>query len=198
MVSINEIIKRENKNIWGEVDNRDDRIYIRTPDAKSVLASGIRHFVGESAVWLDEYDQVAEWLEDNKGLGLLCAGNCGRGKSVICQKVLPVVFKFWHKKVMNTFTATDLNDHFNEFSQYKILSIDDMGTEPNANRYGEKHDYMQEIVDLAERKQKLIVISTNLDGKEMLERYGERTVDRLKSITKSVAFSGESLRGRKL
>lgn len=198
MVEINKIINDKYDNMWNMVDNQDDRIFIKTPDAKGILARGIKHFVGENAVWLDEYEQVAEWLEDNKGLGLFCAGTVGRGKSIICQKVLPVIFEYWHRKIMNTVTATDLNDRFEEFSQYKIISIDDIGVEPDASRYGEKHNYIKEIIDLAERKQKLLVITTNLPVDEITIRYGVRSVDRLRAITKYVSFAGDSLRGRKV
>lgn len=197
MVRIDDIIGNEGDGIWSSVSNDDDRVYIKTPDAKRILARGIRHFIGDNAVWLDEYDQVAEWLEDNKGLGLFCAGNCGRGKSVICQKVLPVIFKYWHRKVVNTVTAVDLNKRFDEISQYKLISIDDIGTEAGAVVYGETHDYIQELIDIAERKQKLLIVTTNLNIKEIGKRYGDRTVDRLRALTKCVIFEGESLRGRK-
>lgn len=196
MVSIDKIIANNASHIWDGVWNNDDRVYIKTLDARSVLARGIRHFVGEKAVWLPEYEQVAEWLSDNKGLGLLCAGDCGRGKSVICQKVIPVIFQFVHKKIMNTCTAIELNALFDEYKQYKILSVDDIGTEPVANRYGEKHNVVQELVDLAERKQKLLVFSTNMNEKQLKEIYDIRTVDRLRALTKPIIFNGKSLRGQ--
>lgn len=195
MVEISKIIGSDTNNIWDGVLNNDDRVYIKTPDAKSILARGIRHFCGDKAVWLPEYDHVANWLSDNKGLGLLCAGDCGRGKSVICQKVLPVIFQYWHKKIVNTCTAIEFNTLFDEFKNYKILSIDDIGTEPIANIYGEKRMFFQEIVDLAERKQKLLIISTNFNEQDLREKYGERTMDRLRALTRPIVFQGKSLRG---
>lgn len=198
MVEISKIITNNTSHIWDGVWNNDERVYIKTPDARSTLARGIKHFVGDKAVWLPEYEYVAEWLSDNKGMGLLCAGDCGRGKSVICQKVIPVIFQYWHKKIMNTCTAIELNSMFDEYQSYKILSIDDVGTEPIANRYGEKRNILQEVVDLAERKQKLLVISTNMNEQQMRERYDIRTMDRLRALTKPVIFTGGSLRGRKL
>lgn len=198
MVEISKIITNNASQIWDGVWNNDERVYIKTPDARSTLARGIKHFVGDKAVWLPEYEHVAEWLSDNKGMGLLCAGDCGRGKSVICQKVIPVIFQYWHKKIMNTCTAIELNSMFDEYQSYKILSIDDVGTEPIANRYGEKRNILQEVVDLAERKQKLLVISTNMNEQQMRERYDIRTMDRLRALTKPVIFTGGSLRGRKL
>ena len=194
-IEIGKIITNNTNHVWDGVLNNDDRIYIKTPEARSVLARGIKHFVGDKAVWLPEYEKVAEWLEDNKGLGLLCAGNCGRGKTVICKKVLPVIFQHWHRKIMNTCTAIEFNNVFDEYKDYKIISIDDVGTEPMASKFGEKRMYFQEIVDLAERKQKLLVISTNFNEQNLLEKYGERTMDRLRALTKPVIFEGKSLRG---
>ena len=195
-MNIDDIINKETSRIWNGIEADDTRVYIRTPEARSLLARGIKHFVGERALWLPEYEAVASWLADNKGKGLLCAGNCGRGKSVICQRVLPIIFQHVHRLIMNTITATELNDHYDEYRQYKIISIDDVGTESVANRYGEKRNYIQEIVDEAERKQKLLVISTNLSADELFERYGERTISRLRALTTPVTFSGDDLRNK--
>ena len=194
MVNINEIIGNETERIWQGRAIDDKRVYISTPDARSVLARGIRHFVGSDAVWLDEYEQVADWLSDNKGKGLLCVGNCGRGKTVICQQVLPIIFQHWHRLIMNTTTAIELNNKFEEFKQYKIISIDDLGTESVANDFGTRRNFVQELIDEAERKQKLLILSTNLNEKELTEKYDTRTMDRLRSLTKVVIFSGQSLR----
>ena len=194
MVNINEIIGKETERIRQGSSADDNRVYISTPDARSILARGIRHFVGPNAVWLDEYEQVAEWLADNKGKGLLCVGNCGRGKTVICQQVLPVIFQHWHRLIMNTTTAIELKDRFDEFKQYKIISIDDLGTESVANDFGTRRNFTQELIDEAERKQKLLILSTNLNEKELTEKYDIRTMDRLRALTKVVIFNGESLR----
>ena len=170
---IEDIIGNNGNAVWDSIPSTDDKIYIKTPDARNVLARGIRHFVGDKAVWLPEYDKVAEWLSDNKGRGLLCIGNCGRGKSVICAR---------------------LNSCYEEYVQYKIISVDDVGIEPVASVYGEKHSYFTELVDAAEKMDKLLVITSNMNIEELLERYGERTIDRLRALTTVVVFKGESLR----
>jgi len=96
--------------------------------------------------------------------------------------------------IVNTITATDLNYKFDEFKQYKIISIDDLGTESVGNDYGTKRFYTQEMIDEAERKQKLLILSTNLNEQELKDKYDDRTIDRLRSLTKVVIFNGESLR----
>ena len=73
--------------------------------------------------------------------------------------------------------------------------IDDIGLEQEFSKYGEKHIAFSEIVDIAEKKGLLLVITTNLNQKQLKSKYGERTFDRLKSLTKCVVFKGNSLRG---
>lgn len=172
----------------------DKRIHIETNNARNILMRGLVHFCGKDTEWLPEYESIALWLTDNNCRGLLCYGNCGRGKTLITQRILPIIFQHWHGLVLNTVTATELADRFNEISNYKIISVDDIGTEDIANQYGEKHDYFRELVDLAERKQKLLIVSTNMELKQIAERYGERTIDRLRALTTTVLFKGESLR----
>lgn len=170
----------------------DQRTHIQVADARRVLWRELVAEVGE-AVWLPEYEKVAAWLADNKGRGLLCMGDCGRGKTIITQKILPRIFQR-DGKVLNCFTAIDLLNRYEEISQYKHICIDDMGTEPNAKKYGVTHNYVAELIDLAERRDKLIVLSTNLNKDEILDRYDLRTFDRLKSIAERIVFKGESYR----
>lgn len=170
----------------------DQRTHIQVADARRVLWRELVAEVGE-AVWLPEYEKVAAWLADNKGKGLLCMGDCGRGKTVITQRILPRIFQ-QEGIALNCFTAIDLLNRYEEISQYKNICIDDMGTEPNAKKYGVTHNYVAELVDLAERRDKLIVLSTNLNKDEILDRYDLRTFDRLKSIAERIVFKGESYR----
>ena len=51
-----------------------------------------------------------------------------------------------------------------------------------------------EIVDQAEKKGKLLIISTNLNKDKLIEMYGERVFDRLCKLTKRILFTGKSMR----
>jgi DNA replication protein DnaC len=169
-------------------------VKVTVPDAKRVLWAGIRYFTGENARWLPEYEEVAGWLAGNEGRGLLCFGNCGRGKTLICGKILPLVLNHYCRKVVSCYDAQQMNADLDAVKQKHIIYVDDIGTENLSVKYGEKRLAFAELADEAEKKGKLLILTTNLTIDELREKYGERTIDRLRAITKTVLFSGESLR----
>lgn len=176
------------------VDNMPKLVKIGINDSNKILMHGLRYFLGDKAEWLREYDEVASWLSGNEGRGLLCYGNCGRGKTVICGKVIPVIFHHYFRKIVSCYDAQGMNDMFDEVKNKHIIYIDDLGTEGLSVRYGEKRMCFPELADEAEKRGKLLILSTNLTIDELRNKYGERTIDRLKAITKTVLFQGESLR----
>lgn len=171
-----------------------DRVQIVIPDAKAALWSGLKYYLGEKAEWLPCYYEVAEWLSGNDGRGLLCYGSCGLGKSVICGKIIPVLLNHYHHKVVSIYEADSMNSHIDSVKEKHILYIDDIGTEGESVKYGERRMAFPEIVDAAEKKGKLLICSTNLGLADLKAKYGERTTDRLKAITRQVLFTGNSFR----
>lgn len=87
-----------------------------------------------------------------------------------------------------------MNANLDDVKQKHIIYVDDIGTESLSVKYGEKRLAFAELADETEKKGKLLIITTNLSIDELREKYGERTIDRLKAITRTVLFSGESLR----
>lgn len=185
-------------------DMRPDKVRLQVPNARLQLWDGLRYFLGDDAQWLTCYADVADWLTDNKGRGLLCVGDWGLGKTLLCSTVIPAIVLSQCGKVMKNYSAIEINEHVKEILKSKLVIIDDIGTEPDSNIYGEHHDYFSEIVDNAEKKGHLLILTTNLrtthkigeDGPipSIEDRYGIRTLDRLRAITKVVEFYGESFR----
>ena len=169
-------------------------VKINIPDAKKVLFNGLNYFTNGAAKWLNEYDEIARWLSDNQGRGLLCFGNCGRGKTLICARILPLVLSHYCRKIISCYDAQQMNADIDTVKRNHIIYIDDIGTESYSVKYGEKRFAFPEIVDEAEKKGKLLILSTNLSLDEIAQKYGERTMDRLVSITARVKFQGASLR----
>ena len=178
----------------------DGKVRWHLSQADTLLMRGLVRLFGENAQWLPEYDEVASWLSDNQGKGLFLIGDCGRGKTVITQQIFPVLFQYYMRRTdgsrmaYNCTTAKALADNYDEFSRYKILCIDDIGTEGKVRKFGNVRDYVEDLVDVAEKEQKLLVLSTNLTFDQLQQRYDMRTIDRLRGLTTRVFFEGQSLR----
>lgn len=183
-------------------------------DADMLLMKGLAYAIGPTAQWLPEYDGVVNWLSDNQGKGLMCIGDCGRGKTVITRDILPQIFKHYitiqysdgwvGHPPYNYFLAKELKSRWAEIERCKVICVDDVGTEPIAKVYGETHNYFSELVDLCNDRDKLLICSTNLtqaqlfggeeDGVVYPARCDQRTYSRLVGNTTRVYFEGEDLR----
>lgn len=174
-----------------------EKVYFNIPDARNILQAGMQYFIGlekKKAIWLPAYEQVAEWLLNNEGKGLFLFGTCGQGKSILCRYVLPAILLKYAGKVVSVFDIQDMNRDVDQVLSKHIISLDDIGTEELSIKYGERRMAFAEIMDAAEKHGKLVIVSTNLNEAELRERYGDRVLDRIKSVTTRVKFVGESLR----
>lgn len=170
------------------------RLHIHLPNAKDILDAGLRHFLGNDYQWLPEYDKVADWLADNKGLGLFCMGNCGRGKSTICLQILPCVMQHYLNRIFTLCLAREMNRKYSEIMQKQLFVIDDIGREEPYQEYGNRFNVFPDFVDDCERKGKFLITNTNCTKEELADKYGERTLSRLKATAHLVVFAGEDLR----
>lgn len=175
----------------------NDRVYFNISNSRDLLYSGLKYFIGKEnkeVVWLPEYEKVSEWLSDNKGRGLFLYGTCGQGKSILCRYVIPALLLRYAEKVVSVFDIQDMNKDVDLVLSKHILALDDIGTEELSVKYGERRMAFAEIMDAAEKQGKLVLVSTNLNEKELRDRYGDRILDRIKSTTIRVLFTGKSLR----
>lgn len=144
--------------------------------------------------WLPEYDEIINYLQNTQGKGLLLAGDVGRGKTTIILHVLPLLFYHFHKKVIKCTHANELKIHLEECKSRKLISVDELGTEPTANDFGNKYEPANNLFDMAESLSKIVFVSTNLSSDSIINRYGIRTLDRITRLCRIVKFKGESLR----
>ena len=159
--------------------------------------------------YLEEYDEIIDWMTDTKGKGLLLTGGCGRGKSVIATGVIPVLLKMATNCVVRAVHAENfekscditvegmpknsLNIDYLCATAYPI--IDDIGVEVQLGYYGEKYEGVNRVLNVAEQRAKAVFITTNLSDKEIAKRYGVRTIDRLIRLCRFIEFKqDESLR----
>ena len=185
-------------------DSRRDPYHIAVPNAKKRLEDGLRYFVGDAAKWLPAYDQVAAWLTDNKGRGLLCVGTPGLGKTLVCNRILPIILGNGGRPITSV-NAKDLHGRLDELMNERIVIIDDLGKEPRKH-FGNIDNSFFELCNNAERTGNLLIITTNLSTTPVSEQfrdryplsiqecYGTEVLDRLRAIVKSIQFAGKSLR----
>ena len=159
--------------------------------------------------WLDEYYHVKSWMMNTEGKGLLLMGSCGRGKSVIASGVIPVLFRM-KGKYLRPVHAQDMTKPtpqqpylaygqrpetwLDYLQRCPFPIIDELGVEMQVNDYGEKCEGFNLVINAAERYNRPMFITTTLTEEQILARYGERTLDRLGHLCKTVKFTGESLR----
>lgn len=177
------------------------RLQLSFPDAPAKLRQWMHHFLGDNCKWLPAYDEVAAWLSDNKGRGLLCIGAPGLGKTRLCCDVLPCIFG----KAVRTISAHDLRANLDSLLKERCIIIDDLGQEPEKS-YGAIDNSFLKLCDAAERQGILLIISTRLSTTpvpdeyratyplSIQERYGPAVLDRLRGMMKSVIFEGSSMR----
>lgn len=190
-------------------DSRRDTCHVRIPDAKKRLQDGLHYFLKGKEQWLpgaDGYDGITDWLTDNKGRGLLVCGAPGLGKSLICQKILPVILGNGGRPIPIV-NAKELHDRIEVLKRERIVIIDDLGKEPRRH-YGDIDNSFFEMCNNAERTGQLLIITTNLSTTPMppshpnahlypdsiLGRYGQDVISRLKATTAVVEFLGSDMR----
>lgn len=147
--------------------------------------------------WLPQYNKVAKWMSDTKGKGLVLTGRCGTGKSLILNYVLPICFLTKMRKVVKPVHAKECLDvdFMKDLLSRKIIAIDDVGSEAQMVRYGQRYDVIHDLMLSIEDKNKTLLITSNLTGKELEDRYDERAMDRLVKMCEIVKFDNkESLR----
>jgi len=156
--------------------------------------------------FIPEYEEIINWMTDTKGKGLLLMGSCGRGKSIIINGLIPILMKMKDRTVhpihAQNFYFTPLFSTGNwacpSCLEYLLRTgypiIDELGVEGLKNDYGEKTEGFNLIINNAEVTCKPVFVSTNLNDAQIINRYGERTLDRLGHLCRIVTFSGPSLR----
>ena len=139
------------------------------------------------------------------GANLLLTGGTGLGKthlsSAIAQKVIDKGYTVVYESAQTVFDAFESvrfgrgNDNTDKYITCDLLIIDDLGTE-FSTQYTAAVLYQLLNQRLVNRKS--LVLSTNLSGKELEKRYGDRIHSRLLGSFDTCIFSGNDVRRIKL
>lgn len=177
---------------------RKERFVIKLNNAREIFTQYMQLFLSieqRKLEWQPEYEEVVNWLSDNKGRGLFLYGDCGRGKSIIAQQVIPSILLKYCGKVVSVFNIQQMSTKLDEILKHEIISIDDLGTEPPVvNNFGTKRYAFPEIIDVVEKNSKFVLLTSNLRAAQLTAFYDERTLERIISTTKRIEFKGKSLR----
>ena len=176
------------------------RPHVTVPNARERLQKGLRHFIGDSVQWLPAYDEVAQWLTDNKGRGLLCFGTSGLGKTTICRDILPVLLG---KNNVVSVTAMEMGQRIDELLKARCVIIDGLGKEAVQETVNfRRRTPFYELCDAAVSGGLMLIITTNLAtttvdnplySDSIEHRYGPDVLSRLRAATKAVIFKGEDM-----
>lgn len=174
------------------------RIRIAIPNAREELEKAmtvVMSSMGETLVWLPEYDRVAEWLSDNHGKGLLLFGSCGRGKSLLVRYAIPMLIRAFCHRIVSVVDCGSNQGSIDEILRRKLISLDDIGVEVDRVDYGTRRNIVVEAINKAQDDTgTMLIISSNLSAEAIRDRYGDRILDRIKYLCRRVAFNGKSLR----
>ena len=178
--------------------------HLAIANAKERMQKGLQHFLSDDAKWLPEYDEIADWLSDNRGRGLLLIGTSGLGKSLICQKILPVLLSEAFGDVVDVVNAREMGQVLDVLLQRRCVIIDNLGSESVSEmvNYRKRRPFF-ELCDAAEQRGLLLIINTTLSTtrvrnplypQSIQERYGNEVLDRLRATTRVVELRGQSMR----
>lgn len=132
-------------------------------------------------------------------------GNPGTGKTYALIALMRKVVENKHASAVRYFKSTNLDTRIlDEIKNYgsslsfieslcevPFLFIDDFGVDRDTERMGRN---MYEIIDTRWENERPIIISTNLNIKDLTKKYGDRLISRMKD-SKWVCFDGNDLRG---
>ena len=141
--------------------------------------------------------------------GLCLAGQCGLGKTKFLSEYIDCRM-LTSGEIVKRYMADGYTEGFGEWVhgtyhsglchvQAQDVSIDELGWEKTAKRYGETLDVLADII--GERYNHWrnhgakTHLTTNLTAKELDQRYGRRITDRIREMCFIVKFDGKSARG---
>lgn len=159
---------------------------------------------------LDKINRTAKWIKDGQKTSLMLYGSVGNGKTTIAKAIMSVLKQFkpqeqrfcsvtastlirikYDPAFASTFTVCDHNTYLTS----DILLLDELGMENETiKHYGNEDTPIQDLLFYRYEHNKPTIITSNLDNKGLLERYGERIMDRTKEQYDKVNYTNPSYR----
>ena len=161
---------------------------------------------------MEQVTKMASWLTgESSKFGIMLLGSCGNGKStlvkafdkLLTQLAIPLyrncTIERYELKMVDAKNVANLSkSNFKDYislSRTEMLAIDDLGTEPTeVMDYGNISYPLIDLLTLRYELQLFTIITTNLTGQAIREKYGARIADRLNEMMEKVGFTNPSYR----
>jgi len=121
---------------------------------------------------------------DDKTVSLILAGAVGTGKTHLAVATLKYI-GFHQRKSFGILRCSQIYEktgtiESETYTKMDVLVIDDIGREGGSEaRSSSRIAFISEVIEARMRKRKKTVFTTNLNSKELRERYGAHIVDRM-------------------
>lgn len=155
--------------------------------------------------------EVARYLTTSAPRGLLFCGTPGNGKTTLVlalqnavawlrtHGMLPPEQMHYDLDVVRMVEARQVVATYKtEKARYQrvgVLAIDDVGTEAvEVVDYGNVSEPITELIEARYARRLFTIVTTNLTGQELRQRYGVRLVGRLNEMMHVVVFKNQSYR----
>lgn len=155
--------------------------------------------------------EVAHHLTGPQPNGLLFCGTTGNGKTTLALALqnavewlrargkLPTVFMQYDLDTVRFVEARHVAATYKttktRLMSIGVLAIDDVGTEPaEVVDYGNVIEPITELLEARYARGLFTLVTTNLTGQELRQRYGVRLVDRMNEMMHVVVFKNGSFR----
>lgn len=153
--------------------------------------------------------KVADWMATSKAhFGLVLNGITGNGKTTLVRAMQDFFNKckfknplqeesvFYMHASITFLTSKELyhlyateSKRFRRCMNTFILAIDDFGTEESEfSQYGNRYKPLEELLSYRYERMLPTIITTNLSGKAIREKYGDRLADRFKEMMEIVTL----------
>lgn len=161
--------------------------------------------------------KMAHYLtKDKPKFGVMLCGTCGNGKTTLVFALRNAItflkdrghFDHYRNPASPYFDfelriadVRDVIDIYKDRARYvelrseRLLAIDDLGKEPaEVLDYGNVTNPLIDLLEYRYAYQKFTVITTNLNSKEIREKYGARIADRFNEMLEVIVFQDISYR----
>ena len=166
----------------------------------------------------DQLRQVAKCLTANTAkFGIVLCGGCGNGKTTMLKALQNIVRRLDILKPNLSPNAGHSSDNYYDFTianamqiaqlrrtdytkfcklaQTDMLGIDDVGTEPaEVQDYGNIMCPIKELLTIRYDAQLFTAFTTNLEPKDLRQRYGDRIADRLNEMMTKIVYRNPTYR----